>query len=73
VAKKGHLWLEEAAFLQVDEKTCGAEAAENLLQVKKMRGGVGTGDEDVIDINDDLGQARNDLIHQPLKGHASIF
>ena len=72
VAKKRESGLGENTFGQVDQKTIGFENVKNGGEMGKVRGKIGTGHQNVVEIDKHKRKTTEEMIHEPLESLSSI-
>ncbi len=65
--------LAEDAFFGVDDEATLFQERKNLAQVAAMELQAGTGDENVIQVDEGKGQVTEQRVHQALKSHARVL
>ena len=72
MAKKGESGLGKNTFGQVDQKTVGLENVQNGGEMGKVRGEVGAGHQNVVQVDKHKGKTTEEIIHEPLESLGSI-
>ena len=72
VTEKRESRLGKNTFGQVDQKTVGFENVKNGGEMGKVRGKIGTGHQNVVEIDKHKGKTTEEMIHEPLESLSSI-
>ena len=72
MAKEGNRRLGKGAFGEVDQKAVGLEDVEELGEMRKVLGKVGTGHQNIIQVNKEEGKTVEKVVHKALEGLGGV-
>ena len=72
MTKEGNRRLGKGAFGEVDQKAVGLEDVEELGEMRKVLGKVGTGHQNIIQVNKEEGKTVEKVVHKALEGLGGV-
>ena len=73
MAQEVDLLLQKVALTEVDGQAVGVQNTKHLPEGRQVGGDVRGADEDVVQVDEGVGDVRQEAVHQALKRLGSIF